>query len=147
VDLVDLRPDRIFNYDMFELFYWEHRMGSWQSLQIMDLDVAQDTFILYNNRHILRKMLSVPLEDRLWNRIHLEIIRSRWPELLDILFRTDLKPWHRKVPRNFAMKVKYPIEQRLSRHFEQSSLRRTQTPGDGLPSRGRGRQDTSQPGP
>ena len=130
MDLVDLRPDRIFNYDMFELFYWEHTMGTWQSLQIMDLDVAQDTFILFNNRHILKKMLSVPLEDRLWNRIHLEIIRSRCPELLDFPFLGDLKPWHRRVPRDLAKKVRYPIEQRRLRHFERRSLRRTQIPPD-----------------
>ena len=31
-------------------------------------DPAQDTFILYNNRRVLERMLNVPLEDRFWGR-------------------------------------------------------------------------------
>ena len=113
VDSVDLSVERAFNYDIYDLFYWEHRMGAWQSLQIMDLDIAQDTFILFNNRYLLKKFLSVPLTDRLWDRTHKEVIRFLWPELLKFPFAKEIKPWYRKLPKETARKVKYSIEAML----------------------------------
>jgi len=113
VDLVDLKPARTFNYDIYDLFYWEHTMGAWQSLQTMDLDVAQDTFILYNNRRLLTRMLSVPLKDRLWDRVHIEIIRSLWPELLEVPFYKQMKPLHVRAQRYLGKKVKYSMESLL----------------------------------
>lgn len=113
IDQVGLKPEAAFNYDIYDLFYWEHTMGAWQSLQTMDLDVAQDTFILYNNRRLLTRMLSVPLKDRLWDRVHIEIIRSLWPELLEVPFYKQMKPVRVRAQRYLGKKVKYSMESLL----------------------------------
>lgn len=72
------------NYDVFDMFYWEHRMGIWMSQVLIEGDPAFETINLYNCRNILKKMLSVPLKDRFNNLVFLEIIQKRLPELEDL---------------------------------------------------------------
>lgn len=48
-----------FGYDLLDLFYWEHRMGSWQAQSQLEWDIVQDAFTPYNNREILDIILSV----------------------------------------------------------------------------------------
>ncbi|UNM97468.1 hypothetical protein MMG00_06400 [Ignatzschineria rhizosphaerae] len=72
------------NYDVFDMFYWEHRMGIWMSQVLIEGDPAFETINLYNCRDILKKMLSVPLKDRFNNLVFLKIINERLPELEDL---------------------------------------------------------------
>lgn len=68
-------------YDGFDLFYWEHRMGSWMAPILHESDIAHETHILINSRNILAKLLGVPFEDRFTGKAFRKIISERWPQI------------------------------------------------------------------
>ena len=70
------------NYDPFDMFFWEHREGTWLTCVLLESDVAFDTFELFNCRALAEKMLSVPVEQRKESAIHYGIIKRLWPVLL-----------------------------------------------------------------
>lgn len=80
IDKTNYDVTRENGYDPIDLFYWEHRIGIWQSLGLFEWDVAQDTHILYNCRQILELMLSVPFSDRKSNRLFHNLIDELWSE-------------------------------------------------------------------
>ncbi len=84
ITITQFNSDTTYNYDPYDLFCWEHQTGVWQSLQIMDYDIAFDAFLLFNNRWVLTQMLGTPLECRMNDRIHYLLISKLWPELLTI---------------------------------------------------------------
>lgn len=89
IDTLDFNKKRLMNYDPFDMFYWEFRMGGWQAMGLLECDVAQDSFILFNNRHILKSMLSIPITDRRRATLHHELINHMWPETLAV----GINPW------------------------------------------------------
>lgn len=76
--------DGIHGYDPYDLFYWEHRIGIWQGLSLLEWDVAQETHILYNCRRLLDRMLSVPFELRRDNTVFYEAIEELWPGVMAV---------------------------------------------------------------
>lgn len=73
-----------FNYEQADMFYWEHRMSAWGSLANQDHDILHDMTVIFNNRDVLKWLLSPPRPDRIADRLHHEIIRYLWPEVLQI---------------------------------------------------------------
>jgi hypothetical protein len=71
-------------YDGLDLFYWEHRMGSWMTPILHESDIAHDTHVLINSRTVLKKLLGVPLEDRMTGAAFRRVIAKSWPELAEI---------------------------------------------------------------
>jgi len=73
-----------YKIDILDLFYWEHRMGSWQAQSQLEWDIAQEAFTPYNNRELLEIMLST--STKLRNRPNFSfykmIIELKWPETL-----------------------------------------------------------------
>jgi hypothetical protein len=67
--------------DPYDLFYWEHLMGTWHASLLLETDVAHDTFTLFNNRRILQALLSVRLSDRIRGSAYRALIRRSWPVL------------------------------------------------------------------
>lgn len=58
--LVKIKDAKInMGYDLLDLFYWEHRMGSWQSQSQLEWDIVQEAFTPFNNRVLLDIILSV----------------------------------------------------------------------------------------
>ena len=76
-----VQMDKIYNYDPFDILYWEYRMGTWISQVITESDIAHDTFILFNVRKILKLLLSVSHYDKQENTVFKEIINENWPIL------------------------------------------------------------------
>jgi hypothetical protein len=74
--------EREYGIRVLDLFYWEQRLGCWQANSQSEWDIAQETFCPFNHRKILATMLAAPEAARLADVIHLELIRSLWPELL-----------------------------------------------------------------
>lgn len=74
--------DRIYNYDPLDLYYWEHRMGTWLTSHIIESDIAHDTWTVINSRRIYSMLLSVPLAERLDASVYRHLIHMSWPELL-----------------------------------------------------------------
>lgn len=75
--------ERMYNYDPYDLFYWEHRMGCWLSLFLLEFSTGLDEFILYNNRKLLRLMLSVNYKERKSNNLFRKLISTLWNECLE----------------------------------------------------------------
>lgn len=76
-----VQMDQIFNYDPYDIFYWEYRMGTWHAQILLESDVAHDTFIPFNCRRILELMLSVPNSDKKNFTVFKNIINKNWPIL------------------------------------------------------------------
>jgi len=79
IETVDF--DAHYNYDPYDLFYWEYRLGIWHSSVLLESDVSHDTFCLFNNRWILTKILSLPptiLDEHYF--LH-QVINNKWPVL------------------------------------------------------------------
>jgi hypothetical protein len=56
----EFNRERMLNYDMRDMFYWEHRMSAWHGQILLSSDLAFDTFIPWNSRTILNELLRVP---------------------------------------------------------------------------------------
>lgn len=73
-----------YNYEQHDMFYWEHRNSAWASLANQDHDILHDMTVIFNNRDVLKWLLSPPRKDRIADRLHHAIIRYLWPEVLQI---------------------------------------------------------------
>lgn len=73
-----------YNYDWYDMFYWEHRNSKWQNVLCSEAEMASDVFIPYNNREILKKFLSVPFEDRMASKLHFAVIKKLEPSFSSI---------------------------------------------------------------
>jgi hypothetical protein len=73
-----------FQWDLLDLFYWEHRMGRWQSQSQLEWDIVQETFTPYNNRLLIELLLSAPVANRRapQYRMFKQICQVLWPEVL-----------------------------------------------------------------
>jgi len=105
INITNFKDIYKYKYPCYDMFYWEHRIGCWQALQILDNDIVHDTFIIYNNRHILKKLLSVNINDRLNNKLQIEIIKNLWDEIL----KYPINPWDRKSKRTALCKLLWKL--------------------------------------
>ena len=112
--------NEIFNYDIFDLFYWEQRCGSWLAMCQLEFDVAwRDIFTPFNCRELLVNMLAVDEKYRKppANQLYKEIISQLWPEVLSVpinphkwksasaLLKSSLKNKLRRHTPDFIKKV------------------------------------------
>lgn len=84
-----------YNYEQHDMFYWEHRNSAWASLANQDHDILHDMTVIFNNREVLKWLLSPPRKDRIADRLHHEIIRYLWPDVLQIPLSNTASPKHR----------------------------------------------------
>ena len=73
------------NYiNLFDILYWEQRIGNWGALYPAEEDIAMDQFCPFNNRLLLTTMMSVDEKYRRFPDYVLfgEIIKKLWPEVL-----------------------------------------------------------------
>ena len=76
-----VQMDNIYNYDPYDILYWEYRMGTWHALLILESDPSHETFIPFNARIILEQFLSVSTQTKKKYYIFKEIIDNAWPVL------------------------------------------------------------------
>lgn len=71
------------NWRLLDLFYWEHRMGTWQAQSLTEWNVVQEFFIPYNYRPLLLTMLGAPLRSRggTHNDLYLAMVKELEPQL------------------------------------------------------------------
>ena len=84
MDLTDFRETSFFNYDLYDMFYWEHRNAKWQNILCAEAEMATDVFIPFNNRNLLKMFMSVPLDMRRRANIHLSVCNRLVPEFKKI---------------------------------------------------------------
>ena len=70
--------------NLFDLFYWEGRLGGWQAQSQLEWDIAQEVFTPFNNREALELMFGVDPRHRIEpdHALHREIALRLWPEVL-----------------------------------------------------------------
>jgi hypothetical protein len=83
-DLSDPTNPVLHGYDAWDLFYWEHRMGSWHSALIQSSDFGFDTAILFNARIILDTLLSVETEARSGSVLLKNFLQTNLPDATSI---------------------------------------------------------------
>lgn len=71
---------QFFNYNLHDMFYWEHRNSKWQNILCAEAEMATDVFIPFNNRNLLKLFMSVPYPNRQRADIHLAICDKLKPE-------------------------------------------------------------------
>lgn len=69
----------IYNYDPFDMFYWEYRLGVWHASVLLESDIAHETFCLFNNRMLIKTILSLPKSHLADNYILKRLINEHWP--------------------------------------------------------------------
>lgn len=69
-----------FNYNLYDMYYWEHRNSKWQNVLCSEAEMATDVFIPYNNRNLLKLFLSVPFKNRQAANVHLALCRKLQPQ-------------------------------------------------------------------
>jgi len=68
----------------YDLFFWEFRIGSWNGLVITgEQQIAYDIAIPYNNRVLLQHLLSTPLEKRIKDEPHKDIMKKQNKAIYD----------------------------------------------------------------
>ena len=96
-DIAQFNESTTYNYDQLDLFYWEHRMGSWYSEIISEYDLAMPIHSWTSCRHCLNASLSLSLDDRfnqlLFKRIVSDFLVDR-PEIKDV----EINPRLDKIP-------------------------------------------------
>lgn len=83
----EVRPYCLANgLNIWDMFYWEQRMGNWGSVYPSEQDIAIDQFSPFNNRLLITTMLSLDEKYRKYPdyKLHYEIIRALWPETLQV---------------------------------------------------------------
>jgi len=68
--------------DPFDLFYWEHRMGTWQSLILLERDFYAEPYMPFNCRAVFAAMLGLPREVREEAALFFRLTDT--PELADV---------------------------------------------------------------
>ena len=101
IDRTNFNSKCLYNYNFYDLFYWEHRLGSWGTLSALAYDIICERTSVMNNRLILKKVLSSKLKHRVRSDIHYEIIKYLWPETL----KYPVNP-HKKTNRSLNEDVK-----------------------------------------
>lgn len=75
IDYVEFHQSKLFNYDFYDLFYWEHRMSKWAAIGYAEYDLSTTVALPMNSRKLIQAMLSLDLEDRKKKAIYREIER------------------------------------------------------------------------
>lgn len=68
-------------YDPGDIFYWEHRLGTWAAAGNNELDPAMPTLILFNGRRLFATALGLPRRRRLTKRLLLDAVARYDPAL------------------------------------------------------------------
>jgi hypothetical protein len=73
-----------YNMNILDLFYWEQRMGKWGALGSSEFEIANEEFILFNNRQLLNTILQVDEKYRIDPNyiLYKKIINRLWPSTL-----------------------------------------------------------------
>ena len=59
IEVAGWREGSLFDYKPSELFYWEHRMGTWGAIALSESDMAFRTIPGYNSRELFEAFLGL----------------------------------------------------------------------------------------
>ncbi len=72
-------------YNLLDIYFWEHDMGSWQAQSLLEWDIIHETFAPYNNRELLDITLSVPARYRCkpGYKFFSKLSETMWPGVMN----------------------------------------------------------------
>ena len=76
-----------FGIDPNDLFYWEHRVGTWATESLNSLDPAGYSIFGFNSRRLAEVGFGLPNETRLTKKLFLEVVRRYSPKLADVYYQ------------------------------------------------------------
>lgn len=79
-----LDSDSVYNFNLLDLFYWEHRCATWGGEILQETDFAFNTVSYFNCRRIIELSLSLPFAIRKEGLLFKSIVDSNCPEISDI---------------------------------------------------------------
>jgi len=84
IDRTSFSEKYFYNYDFYDMFYWEHRNSKWQNILCLEAEMASDVFIPFNNRRLMMLFLGLPEKERKAASLHVAITREMCPEIADV---------------------------------------------------------------
>jgi hypothetical protein len=60
MDRVSFSSESLMGYDANDMFYWEHRMGTWGSVSMSEADLAMPSMVAYNSRNLFKTFMALP---------------------------------------------------------------------------------------
>ncbi len=74
------------NFSIFDMLYWEQRLGNWGSQYPSEQDIAIDEFSPYCSRLLIETLMMTPREYRVAPnfKLYRHLIQAMWPETLTI---------------------------------------------------------------
>lgn len=73
-----------YGVSIFDLYFWEYRFGRWLPKSIANYDVVGNPYYIFNCRYLVEMWVSINRKERTEKSFHKEIIKHKWPELLEI---------------------------------------------------------------
>jgi len=94
--------------NIYDVFYWENRMGNWGAKSSAEQDIAIEETWPYNNRRLLETMLSVNAKYRKppFYKFHKMVIKFLWEETLCMPINPNLIKKVYKLIKNFLNRIK-----------------------------------------
>lgn len=80
IEYAQFTEDRFFNYDPYDLFYWENRLGRWGARMMGEWDFGSRPVSPFSSRRLLDAMMAVPFEDRVERRIY-AMMRDKYGQI------------------------------------------------------------------
>ena len=72
---------QMYNYPPYDMLYWEYRLGTWHANLLLESDISHETFCLFNNRTLLKTMLSLPSRFHEEDYVLHRLVDKHWPVL------------------------------------------------------------------
>lgn len=88
IDVAGWSGSDFHDYDLTDLFYWEHRMGTWGALALAESDMAFRTTAGYNSRNLFAAFMGLPAELRQVSGVFEEATIRLAPELSGIPYES-----------------------------------------------------------
>ncbi len=60
MERVSFTTESLRGYDPNDIFYWEHRMGTWGSVSMSEADLAMPSMVAYNSRNLFKTFMALP---------------------------------------------------------------------------------------
>lgn len=88
IEVAGWSRDDFQDFDLADLFYWEHRMGTWGASALAESDMAFRTVPGYNSRNLFSAFMGLPVESRKTSDLFDEATVRLAPELSGIPYES-----------------------------------------------------------
>jgi hypothetical protein len=84
---------------VFDLFEFEQRSGRSAGIVEACSSLFHETVLAFNSRELFQLIQRVPLEMRYAGTLNDALIRTMWPQLLEVPFTQRGRPWWKSLPK------------------------------------------------